>query len=109
MQGRFPTLLVERAPPRVLAQQRRLEGIGRRIKTIAKLKSYADPIKALGATSLFLFGSTARNEHNSRSDLDLFVDYDHDGEILSPCEFRARILRPVEAGHDDRESYQCAD
>jgi predicted nucleotidyltransferase len=52
-----------------------------RIQTIAKLKSYADPIKALGATSLFLFGSTARNEHNSRSDLDLFVDYDPTGKF----------------------------
>jgi predicted nucleotidyltransferase len=35
-----------------------------RTQTIAKLKSYADAIKALGATSLFLFGSTARNENN---------------------------------------------
>src|ERR1017187_6909377 len=47
-----------------------------RTQTIAKLKSYADRIKALGATSLFLFGSTARNENNFDSDLDLFVDYD---------------------------------
>ena len=52
-----------------------------RTQTIAKLKSYADPIKALGATSLFLFGSTARNENNSDSDLDLFVDYDSTGKF----------------------------
>jgi predicted nucleotidyltransferase len=53
-----------------------------RTQTIAKLKSYADPIiKALGATSLFLFGSTARNESRSHSDLDLFVDYDPTGKF----------------------------
>jgi uncharacterized protein len=52
-----------------------------RTQTIAKLKSYAEPIKALGATSLFLFGSTARNENNSHSDLDLFVDYDPNGKF----------------------------
>lgn len=52
-----------------------------RTQTIAKLKSYTDPIKALGATSLFLFGSTARDENNSDSDLDLFVDYDATGKF----------------------------
>ena len=52
-----------------------------RTQTVAKLKSYADAIKALGATSLFLFGSTARNENNSDSDLDLFVDYDPNGKF----------------------------
>ena len=52
-----------------------------RTQTVAKLKSYADAIKALGATSLFLFGSTARNGNNSNSDLDLFVDYDPNGKF----------------------------
>ena len=52
-----------------------------RTQTVAKLQSYADAIKALGATSLFLFGSIARNENNSNSDLDLFVDYDPNGKF----------------------------
>ena len=52
-----------------------------RTQTVAKLQSYADAIKALGATSLFLFGSMARNENNSNSDLDLFVDYDPNGKF----------------------------
>jgi predicted nucleotidyltransferase len=52
-----------------------------RTQAVAKLKNYADAIKALGATSLFLFGSTARNENNSNSDLDLFVDYDPNGKF----------------------------
>jgi predicted nucleotidyltransferase len=46
-----------------------------------KISEDADSIKALGATSLFLFGSTARNENKSHSDLDLFVDYDPTGKF----------------------------
>jgi predicted nucleotidyltransferase len=30
----------------------------------------------MGATSLYLFGSTIRNEAQAASDLDLFIDYD---------------------------------
>jgi predicted nucleotidyltransferase len=47
-----------------------------RIEAIARLKEHADAIKALGATSLYLFGSSARNQARDDSDLDLFVDYD---------------------------------
>ena len=46
-----------------------------RTDAIVKLSSHAQAIRALGATSLFLFGSTARNEQGAR-DLDLFIDYD---------------------------------
>ena len=52
-----------------------------RTQAVAKLKNYAGAIKALGATSLFLFGSTARNENNANSDIDLFVDYDPNGKF----------------------------
>lgn len=45
-------------------------------QTIEKLREYADAIKAKGATSLYLFGSTVRNEAHEKSDLDLFIDYD---------------------------------
>jgi uncharacterized protein len=47
-----------------------------RNEAIAKLKGCADAVKARGATSLYLFGSSARNEARPDSDLDLFVDYD---------------------------------
>jgi predicted nucleotidyltransferase len=43
---------------------------------ISVLKTYADAIKAHGATSLFLFGSSAQDNARPDSDLDLFVDYD---------------------------------
>lgn len=47
-----------------------------RADIIATLQAEAAKIKGLGATSLFLFGSSARNEATERSDIDLFIDYD---------------------------------
>ena len=52
-----------------------------RHEAIARLKPHADAIKALGATSLYLFGSVARDEARVRSDLDLFIDYDPAGRF----------------------------
>jgi hypothetical protein len=43
---------------------------------IARLQYCADAIKARGATSLYLFGSAARDEAKAGSDLDVFIDYD---------------------------------
>ena len=43
---------------------------------IKSLKKHADVVKSIGATALYLFGSTARSEATAASDLDLFVDYD---------------------------------
>nr|CAD6613356.1 nucleotidyltransferase [Rhizobium sp. Khangiran2] len=48
----------------------------KRSEAIEKLKAKADAIKARGATSLYLFGSVARDEASDASDLDLFIDYD---------------------------------
>lgn len=45
-------------------------------EAIEKLKRQAGAIRALGATSLYLFGSVARDEAGPASDLDLFIDYD---------------------------------
>jgi predicted nucleotidyltransferase len=41
-----------------------------------KIATFESALKARGATSLYLFGSTARNEAGKKSDLDLFLDYD---------------------------------
>lgn len=43
---------------------------------VEKLRGFEPRLRRLGATSLFLFGSTARDEASSLSDLDLFMDYD---------------------------------
>ena len=43
---------------------------------IAKLRSCAEAVKQRGATSLYLFGSAARDEARTESDLDVFIDYD---------------------------------
>jgi predicted nucleotidyltransferase len=43
---------------------------------IAKLQTFEPRLRALGATALFLFGSTARGEATAASDLDLFLEYD---------------------------------
>jgi hypothetical protein len=45
-----------------------------RAEVIAKLKQHAHAIQAMGATSLYVFGSTVRDE--AARDLDLFIDYD---------------------------------
>ena len=48
----------------------------KREDAIAALKGQVDAVKALGATALYLFGSTLRDEATSASDLDVFIDYD---------------------------------
>jgi predicted nucleotidyltransferase len=53
----------------------------KRSEALRKLKCHADALKALGATSLYLFGSTARTKANARSDVDLFLDYDPRGRF----------------------------
>jgi|SRR5882724_3808920 len=52
-----------------------------RADAINRLKAHADTIKAMGATSLYIFGSVARDAAKSASDLDLFVDYDRHGRF----------------------------
>jgi hypothetical protein len=47
-----------------------------RTEALRKLRPFANALRARGATALYLFGSAARNEAGSKSDLDLFLDYD---------------------------------
>jgi predicted nucleotidyltransferase len=52
-----------------------------RSEVLQRLKDRADVIQAMGATSLYVFGSTARDEATRGSDLDLFIDYDRDSRF----------------------------
>jgi len=52
-----------------------------RIEAISSLGQYADVVKSMGATSLYLYGSTVREEAHAASDLDLFIDYDPDSRF----------------------------
>jgi predicted nucleotidyltransferase len=48
----------------------------KRTEALKKLRAFSDALKARGATSLYLFGSTGRDQADDKSDLDLFIDYD---------------------------------
>lgn len=53
----------------------------RKQEAITALKSQTNAVQALGATALYLFGSTVRDAAGNSSDLDLFVDYDRDSRF----------------------------
>jgi predicted nucleotidyltransferase len=50
-------------------------------EALTVLEHYADPVRKMGATAPYLYGSTARNEAGETSDLDLFIDYDRRGRF----------------------------
>jgi predicted nucleotidyltransferase len=47
-----------------------------RSDALARLNQRRDAIMSMGATALYLYGSTAMDNASDRSDLDLFIDYD---------------------------------
>lgn len=46
----------------------------RKTEVIRRIRDHKDEIHALKAGTLFLYGSTARDEATSTSDIDIFVD-----------------------------------
>jgi predicted nucleotidyltransferase len=52
-----------------------------RTDVLKKLKDRAAAIRAMGATSLYVFGSAARDEAGASSDLDVFIDYDRNSRF----------------------------
>jgi predicted nucleotidyltransferase len=53
----------------------------KRHEALTKLETQTEAVKALGATSLYLFGSTARDAARDDSDVDLFMDYNPDSRF----------------------------
>lgn len=47
-----------------------------RSDAIARLQAQAETVRGMGATALYVFGSTVRDTAHAASDLDLFIDYD---------------------------------
>jgi uncharacterized protein len=52
-----------------------------RTEALTALGRYAESVKEMGATALYLYGSTARDEAGVTGDLDLFIDYDRRGRF----------------------------
>ena len=52
-----------------------------RDEAIGRLSEQAEAVKALGATSLFLYGSLSRDAATAASDLDIFIDDDTDSRF----------------------------
>jgi predicted nucleotidyltransferase len=50
-------------------------------EAIDRLKGRAAAVRAMGATSLYLYGSVAHSEATTSSDIDLFIDYDPDSRF----------------------------
>ena len=66
----------------------------KRADAIKKLRTFASALKERGATSLYLFGSTARNQASSTSDLDLFLDYANNVKLYPKCQEYFRSAKP---------------
>ena len=45
-----------------------------RAEAITRLKAFEPRLRAMGASALYLFGSTARGQQRPNSDIDVFVD-----------------------------------
>ena len=72
-----------------------------RDQAIARLREHEAELKKLGVESLYLFGSTARDEAGPDSDIDLFFDYQEgkfglfDRWMSRNTRHRFSVLRPM--------------
>jgi len=53
----------------------------KRAHAISALKKNEEAVRKLGARALFLYGSTARNQADENSDVDIFIEYDEDSKF----------------------------
>ncbi len=68
----------------------------KRVDALACLQAHEAELKQLGVISLYMFGSTAREEAQEGSDVDLFFDYHKDKlglfQLMDVKEFTSGIL-----------------
>ena len=68
----------------------------KRDEAIKRLQQHEADLKRFGVERLYLFGSTARDEANDDSDVDLFFDYERGKlglfELMEVKEYAASIL-----------------
>jgi hypothetical protein len=62
---------------------------------IAVLRTHAETIRGFGVTALYLYGSTARDEDETASDIDLFADVDYDRFSFVPFMELRDFLRSI--------------
>lgn len=71
-----------------------------RDEVITRIRQNSDAIRALGAGSLYLYGSHARDEADADSDVDVFVDRDPEKRFgfieLTELEFLLRDILGTE-------------
>ena len=72
-----------------------------RDRITAALRRHAPELRRLGMSSLFMFGSAARDEMTPSSDVDLFFDYDAAGfslvELIAAQDrIREIVARPTD-------------
>lgn len=55
--------------------------VSSRDEVLLRLRRHEVEIRKFGATALYLFGSAARDEMTDESDVDVFIDYERDGNF----------------------------
>ena len=71
-----------------------------RSQKVVSLKESAEKIRSFGVTSLYMFGSAARDEMSAASDVDLFVDYDPAGRFSFVELVRLKVLLEQKLARD---------
>ncbi len=84
----------------------------KRAEVIRELKKHQPVLKRMGATALYLFGSTARNKASASSDIDVFIEYKRGSRfsLFDVLEIRSYLTRHLKRRVDviPRDSFKPA-
>lgn len=77
--------------------QKMREPVTSRDEVLQRLRDHEADIRRFYAESLYVFGSAARDELGPDSDIDVFIDFDHDGpfsfvELIQAGEYLQSLL-----------------